>query len=157
MELLNDFSTSVRKAFDEIDPRWETYNGVVICGTWPGDDGGDYADFATRRYKNATAANIPVLGICFGMQIMAVSGGHKLVKLPERHVGIDKTCGWWGESYESFWHDYCVKNSEGIVINAMQSLDPYAVGVQFHPEYQSSKDKPHIILVDFLNACKNQK
>ena len=33
MELLNDFSTTVEKAFDEIDEHWREYDGLVICGT----------------------------------------------------------------------------------------------------------------------------
>ena len=33
MLILNDFQTSIIKAFDEIDKNWRNYQGLVIAGT----------------------------------------------------------------------------------------------------------------------------
>lgn len=146
MEILNDFSTSVRKAFDEIDPNWELYPGLVIAGSWPGENDEGVVMDCLNKLKDAIEKNIPVLGICLGMQVIGLHRGWKLERLPERHIGIHEVSGWWGTTHETFWHDYSVGTNsfkEGNII-----------GVQFHPEYQSSKDKPHPILVEFLQYAK---
>lgn len=147
MQILNDFSTSVRKALEEIDPNYMNYEGLVICGSWPGDDDEKIVISCLEKLRMAKGRNTPVLGICLGMQVIGLSKGWELKKLEQRKIGIHKVNGWWGETYETFWHDYTVGQDfirEGNII-----------GVQFHPEYQSSKDKPHPLLVHFINLCKN--
>lgn len=54
---------------------------------------------------------------------------------------------------ESYWHNYAVRPDifEKLVKNAMS---PRFIGVQYHPEYQSSKDNKHPLLVSFINECK---
>lgn len=96
-----------------------------------------------------------------------------------RRVGMKPTLDIYGNSQlESFWHNYKVNNEylshfvkdwkltqvydsslgESIVDYMVYkpSIDYGVVhmGVQFHPEYQSSKDKPHWALEYFLNSCK---
>lgn len=69
---------------------------------------------------------------------------------------------------ESFWHNYRVNIQEfpmlwdhfiigeaNDVVTFMRLKDhPHFVGVQFHPEYQSSKESPHPILSHFLHYAK---
>lgn len=160
MKLLGDFTTSVEKAFDEIDSKWREYDGLVVCGTHAPHD----TDKILEALRIAREKGRPTLGICFGLQMMAVEfarnvmninnatsqeisdTGHFVVKkLPNLHVGL-------GKDGESYWHNYSVDPWTLWLMNDAKT-EGYYKGVQFHPEYQSSKDKPHPLLVEFLNIC----
>lgn len=174
MEILNDFKTSVRKAFSEIDKDWESYDGLVVAGTHSPKD----VDDALVKIQFARETQRPFLGICFGLQLMAIEyarnilkikdatseefgkGTPVVVKLPSLRVGIFPVNG----VMESHWHNYKVdqqyflKEFDGHMIMTDDVLEEISkdnmVGVQYHPEYQSSKDKPHPLLVEFLKQCK---
>ena len=193
MELLNDFSTSVRKAFSEIYPAWESLDGLVICGTHaPKDIEETLTKIMTYRLENR-----PILGICAGLQMLAIeftrneiglrgAGSEEwyendiftvelkefekvVKKLPELRVGT-RSVAWQidGATLESHWHNYAVAGwvavrmsergyktvlTDGVLEYAHRGI---IVGVQFHPEYQSSKDAPHPLLVEFINICKTR-
>jgi CTP synthase len=163
MELLNDFNTTVEKAFDEIDPRWRGYEGLVICGTHTPENWEEQI----AKIKRARETELPTLGICFGYQLMAIEYARNILgfadatseefcvpglpvvlKLSELKVGLHD-----GESY---WHNYEVRE------DVRESFDRYCRthemifyrGVQYHPEYQSSKYNPHPLLVKFLKVCR---
>ena len=71
---------------------------------------------------------------------------------------------------ESHWHEYAInpdfiEKMQGIfdlrfgddpdIVEYMDLIEhPHFVGVQFHPEYQSSKSNPHPLLVKFIELCK---
>ena len=160
MLVLNDFKTNVIRALSEIDPKWASYGGLVVCGTHsPHDVESIIHDIKTTRFMG-----MPFLGICAGHQLAAIeyarnvldipratseefsSDGEFVVrKLPKLKVGLHD-----GESY---WNNYeVVPEFESI----WKKADNF-ITVQFHPEYQSSKDNPHPILKHFLEVCKNQK
>ena len=162
MELLNDFNTSVEKAFDEIDPDWRDYDGLVVCGTHTPDN---WEEQIVKLKANRKRRR-PTLGICFGYQLMAieyarnvlnqpsatseefgVEGDFVVYKLPQLNVGL--------HGGESYWNNYAVVPglAEMMNVNLFQN-NPIYFGVQFHPEYQSSQSKPHIILKTFLEICK---
>lgn len=187
----NDFFTNVERSFDEIDSGWRTYDGMVIVGT----HNPDKIPEKLQIIRVARESKIPFLGICMGMQLMAIefaknvlgieaAGSQEIqpalanavvVKMPELRVGIFPV-DYDGKSYnESFWHNYKLDEnfaklfeqhfkvayspfdlrSGGKVPAILKLKDhPFFCGTQFHPEYQSSKDKPHPILVEFLKACK---
>lgn len=176
----NDFYTSVERALDEIDLKWRDLPGLLVLGTHMPSD----IEEKIAAIKNARENNIPFLGICFGMQLAAIEfargtfkdatseelgkGTHVLTKLPRLHVGLDKVAGWWGTTDESHWHNYSLNlnyasiftgefdlsHSDGVIEVMRHKRNKFFVGVQFHPEYNSFKDKPHPVLVDFLNACR---
>ena len=162
MKLLGDFTTSVEKAFDEIDPLWRSYEGLVVCGTHAPHD----VDEILSNLQTSRENGVPTLGICFGLQMMAVEfarnvmnipeatseelspeGYHAVSKLRNLNVGL-------GKDGESYWHNYAVVPH---VLDLMHgaSYKGYYKGVQFHPEYQSSASKPHPLLVEFLNICRD--
>lgn len=183
MIILNDFDTSVVKALTEIDPKWEELPGVIVCGTHSpaGTEG------LIDAIEKARTQNLPFLGICFGMQLMAIEymrnvmginnatskefgadGQNVVIKMPEIRVGLH-AAGWDGNvTNESFWHNYRVDIDsfpqlwDGFEIIEIDGVVTYMklkdrknyFGVQFHPEYQSSKDKPHPLLLKFINLCK---
>lgn len=173
------FYVSLEKALNEIDPLWHTYAGTLITGTHAVSP--RVVDKAVEMLKESRLEDIPTLGICFGMQAMAIEwarnglgifdanteeigGGTLIVKaLPGTMVGMRKV----GNTLESHWNSYHVniddvkrwKNwsfvSTEKVVEVMElNGHPFYVGVQFHPEYQSSKDDPHPVLVEFVNQCK---
>jgi CTP synthase (UTP-ammonia lyase) len=154
MLVLNDFNTSVKKSLSEIDPKWEEYEGLVICGTHSPElyD----IEHQINEIRDARENSMPYLGICFGHQLAAVEyarnvrgikdavstewgkGTPVVVKLPELKVGLHN-----GESY---WHNY-------EVTIRWQNPEHFFT-CQFHPEYQSTKKKPHPLLVSFLKYAK---
>lgn len=177
MELLNDFQTSVRKAFDEIDSSWESYQGLVVCGTHSTEISIGHILYKIRE---ARENRIPFLGICAGMQATAVEyvknvlgiedatseefGNGTLIvrKLPELRVGIFKV----GDRMESHWHNYYIPVevmekmklpyiASGNIVEEFRLMGhPFFRAVQYHPEYQNTKEKQHPILKDFIQACK---
>lgn len=156
MKIFSDFQTSVRKAFDEIDPNWESYNGIVICGTHT--PRAEEVDRLLGEIKNARDTKTPFLGICFGHQLCAIEyarnilgikdatseelgeGTHVVKKSGSLKVGLHE-----GESY---WNNY------EVVIDVKKP--DFFLSTQSHPEYQSSIDRPHPLLVQFLELCRKE-
>lgn len=154
MVILNDFTTSVEKALSEIDKNWKSYNGLVICGTHTPHN----TEEMIEQIRHARENNIPFLGICFGHQLCAIEHARNVLgikdatseefgigtfvvkKLPQLKVGLIDGESYWN-NYEVIWKDW---NKPDNFITC-----------QYHPEYQSSKDKPHKLLVDFINKCKS--
>lgn len=157
MQILNDFSTSVRKALEEIDPNYESYPGLVVCGTHSPHDVEAMIEDIRMARENGT----PFLGICFGHQLAAIEyarnvlgiadatseefgteGTFVVAKLPALKVGLHD-----GESY---WHRYGVHKG---LLDEWHKMDNF-ITCQFHPEYQSSREKPHPLLVQFISNAK---
>jgi len=152
MEILNTFNTSVEKALSEIDSKWQTYDGLIICGTHSPSN----TEFMIDRIAEARKTGRPFLGICAGHQLAAIEwarangtpdatseefgeGTFVVKKLPELNVGL--------KDGETYWNNY------EVVID--WDKPDHFFTTQAHPEYQSSKEKPHPLLVKFLNACKS--
>lgn len=191
IESEGDFTTNVKKAFDEIDSDWQSYNGLVIAGRhFPSRE-----DFEQKIFKIAYARenNLPYLGICYGFQLMIIEYARNVLglknantqeldlythvpiieKMKDLRVGQKQVILYGQFTLQSFWHNYkmnlkylplfakdwiwSVNQGEEIVDYMALKKHWHFIGVQFHPEYQSSKDKPHLILKDFLEACKKQE
>src|SRR3990167_335009 len=152
MVILGEFQTSMRKALSEIYEDWEQLTGLVVCGSHHVDD----AENIIKSIKIARQNDIPALLICFGHQLGAVEYARNVLgikdatseeissegtlvvkKLPQLNVGLKE-----GESY---WNNFEVV----IDWNKPDNFRTY----QFHPEYQSSIDRPHPALVEFLDLC----
>jgi CTP synthase (UTP-ammonia lyase) len=160
MQILNDFNTSVEKALGEIDPKYKDYPGVVICGTHSPHD----IDALYESIQIARVTHTPFLGICFGHQLAAIEYARNVlgqpnasseeihfplmppdnvvVKRSQLKVGLHEGESWWNnyevvEGFEKIWQKA-----------------PNFITCQYHPEYQSSKEKPHPLLVKFLNYAK---
>ena len=167
----NSLHTTLEKALDEIDEKWRTYPGLLIAGSWPGQNDDEFYESNKDRILLAYAGKEPFLGICLGLQMTILAFGGKLENLPENRLGIHPVKGWWGETLESHWHRFYGVEVEGVkgledfevyktdgIIEAIRAKDhPFFVGVQFHPEINSSKDRPHPILVEFLKICRFYK
>lgn len=173
------FYASVAKALTEIDPNWQSYDGLLIVGTHKPNE--LLLPEVFKMIRKAREADIPVLGLCMGMQLMAIEyarnvmeitdatsaeigeGTQIVQKLPELRVGIYEVKG----RKESHWHNYGIGYdwarrftdfdiTYGDVVEEMRlPKAKFYLGIQYHAEYQSSRTKPHPILVEFINACKN--
>jgi len=159
MLILNDFQTSVFKALQEIDSNYDLYEGMVVCGTHNQKN----IDEVLMRIKYARENEIPTLLICAGHQLGAIEyarnvlgidnatseefgtwGTFVVKKRPELKVGLHEG--------ESWWSNYDVIPE--IYEKYMKDLPQYFISVPYHPEYQSSKEHPHPLLVKFLKICK---
>src|SRR3990167_4209672 len=166
MELLkpqNALLVSLVKALDEIDENWRNYEGLIIPGSWPGQDDGKFIQEAIPKIKEAKETGKPFLGLCLGLHALAIFEGWKVVRMDEQRQGIYPVQGWWGETQESHWHrfkvegefpEYEVWETEGIIEIMRLKGHQFFVGTQFHGEYQSSKKNPHPILKEFIEKCR---
>lgn len=164
MEVLNDFNTSVEKALSEIDENWKSYPGLIVCGTHSPRDWEEQI----RLIMCAREDKLPFLGICFGHQLAAIEYARNV--LNQKNATSQEFFGEFHHSYmtdylvvkrkdglkvglhdgESYWNNYEVK--EGF--EDIWKKIPNFITVQYHPEYQSSKDNPHPILVEFLKHAR---
>jgi CTP synthase (UTP-ammonia lyase) len=153
MQILNDFSTSVDKALTEIDPLFMQYPGFVICGTHTPEP--EFAEFLIDTITQCRISGTPYLGICFGHQLAAIEwaryngipdatseefgeGTPVVVKRPSLKVGQHD-----GETYWN-WYEVSIEWNK----------PPHFFTAQYHPEYQSDPDKPHPLLVEFLDHAR---
>lgn len=151
MKILCNFQTSVRKALTEIDPKWESYDGLIVCGTHTPHDTEQLID----EIRQARNEKRPALLICFGHQLGAIqwardngipdatseefgAGTFVVKKRSQLKVGL--------QNGESWWSNYFV--------DIKWDIPDYFVSVAFHPEYESSKKNPHPLLIHFLNLCR---
>lgn len=161
MQILGDFRTTVEKALSEIDPKWRDYPGLIVCGSHSPTK----PETIMQEIEETRVAGEPFLGICYGHQLAAIEYARNVLgmvgatsqeidpfaiasnfvvrKLPELKVGQHD-----GETY---WNNYEVTPEILAVWNKPDNF----ITCQFHPEYQSSKDKPHPLLLKFLYYAKN--
>ncbi len=161
MKIIGEFQTTVMKALDEIDPRWKSYPGLIVCGTHKPDG----IDHALEEIQKIREHGLPYIGICFGHQLAAIEYARNVLgiygasseeffdgecpypavvkKLPALHVGQFD-----GETY---WNNYEVIED---VLKVWKKADNF-ITCQYHPEYQSSVDKPHPLLLKFIHHAKN--
>ena len=110
------------------------------------------------KIKEARETGKPALLICSGHQLGAIEYARHLLgikdatseefgqgtfvvkKRPQLKVGLHEGESWWS-NYE-------------VAID--WKIPPNFVSVPYHPEYESSFDKPHPDLIRFLNLCKRQ-
>lgn len=158
MEIINDFQTSVRRALDEIDPDYMKYNGLIITGTHAPHD----TEEMIEKIKEAREQWRPFLGICFGHQLACIEWARNIMRIkdatseeigkgafvvkkrPQLKVGLHNGETWWS-NYE-------------VIENIEKDFNEYKpetmITTPSHPEYQSSKTRPHPLLVQFINLCK---
>ena len=159
MDVINDFNTTVQKALSEIDPKWKQYNGIIVCGT----HSPNYPESQIRLIGLARKDGTPFLGICFGHQLAAIEYARNILGIE------DATSEEWGKGTfvvrkrkeglkvglydgESYWNNFEVDYS--LVPDFEKDKPKNFITCQFHPEYQSSKDNPHPLLIKFIKLCQ---
>ena len=157
MELYGDFLTTLSKSLNEIDRNWKKYPGVVIGGSHSPKK--IEVPVFLDIIKDCRISGRPYLGICYGHQLAAIeyarnvkdiwdatseefgNGTFVVKKRQSLKVGLHN-----GENY---WNNYEV-DLPGWV------NPPNFFTTQAHPEYQSSIDRPHPFLVEFLLYAKRK-
>lgn len=149
----NEFVTTLKKALADIDPQWQTYPGVIV----PGSHTPHLVEKKLAAIKKAREEGTPFLGVCLGHQLAAVDyarhilgikdatseefgKGTFVVKKRKKGLKVGEHEG------ETYWSNY------DVVIGWNKPANFFTAA--FHPEYESSKEKPHYLLVKFLNYAR---
>lgn len=156
MEIFGHFQTSVRRALEEIDPQYSKLSGLIICGTH--DPSNLPIDEMLDKIRAARELEIPFLGICFGHQLAAIEYARNVLGIKDatsEEFGVPGTFVVQKRANfkvglhegESYWSNYQVSLTQW-------DKPLHFVTTQYHPEYQSSKNKPHLFLEEFIDLCK---
>lgn len=131
-----------------------------------------YEEGAPRIDPAIFDAGIPILGICYGMQLMGHELGGSIKKANQREYGntkvrLDDTDALFANTseYSTSWmsHTYYVSTPpEGFSITATSDTCPVAAmsnpdkklyGVQFHPEVNHTQEGKTILTNFLVNIC----
>ena len=127
---------------------------------------------APRCTPEVFELGVPVLGICYGMQLMSYMLGGRVARADKREYGLvsvhmDRTQVWLSEANDAnnCWmsHTYqVVQMPEGFSsvawtascpVAAMQNSDKKLYGVQFHPEVTHTDNGQKILRAFLMNVC----
>lgn len=157
---LGDYDAMFGRLLADSDLTFETFNvvdmefpeGVTSCDGWlvTGSKHGAYEDHAfipplEEFIRASFAADVPMVGICFGHQIIAQALGGKVEKFKEGWAVGRQTYDWQGEEVSlNAWHQDQVvtrpANAEAVACNdfcenAALIYGRNAFTVQAHPEF----------------------
>ena len=146
--------------------------GIILSG----GPSSVYEKFAPKINKELFEIGIPILGICYGMQLIVYSMGGKVEKADKREYGnaeieIIKNEGIFKsfEKNETVWmsHGDSIKSlPKGFNLIAKTKNTNYCAienkkkniyGIQFHPEVAHTKNGIKIIKNFIFNICKCKK
>jgi GMP synthase (glutamine-hydrolysing) len=156
------YNTSLEK-IKEIGPK-----GIIFTG----GPASVYAEDAPTCDKEIFNLGIPVLGICYGSQLMTYLQGGIVSKAPVREYGktevtVDRSSKLFGDVKETSicWMshtDYIEKLAEGFTISARSESCPVAAlenpsknlyGVQFHPEVVHTQEGTKMLYNFLYKVC----
>jgi para-aminobenzoate synthetase component II len=145
--------------------------GIVIS---PGPGDPDDAGVSMDAVRVAAARELPLLGVCLGMQSMAAAYGASIVRAPTlvhgeaaevTHDGAGLLAGMPPAFMAARYHSLCVDAATlpaELRVTAMSEVDRVVMGlrhvslplegVQFHPESVLTPDGPHL-LANFLRQA----
>jgi anthranilate synthase/aminodeoxychorismate synthase-like glutamine amidotransferase len=146
-------------------------NGIVIS---PGPSDPDHAGVSMDAVRVASERQIPLLGVCLGMQSMAQAYGATIVRAPTlvhgeaaavTHDGAGLLEGMPPEFMAARYHSLCVDpatlppelrvtamSEEDQVVMGLRHVELPLEGVQFHPESVLTPQGPHL-LANFLRQA----
>ena len=131
-----------------------------------------YADGAPKCEKAIFELGIPILGICYGMQLMTFVLGGQVQRAEKREYGVTKVeiannskifAGFENKNNFLMSHtDFVAELPEGFVNiaktdhcpnAAMQNEEKNFYGIQFHPEVNDSENGTKVIRNFIYNVC----
>ena len=159
----------------------EDYKAIIdICDGLIFQGGDDFEKYDFEALKYAYDKDIPVLGICLGMQLMGIMFDGKLVDINNHKKELD-----YAHSvklkrntklYNIFESDIIKVNSrhksvvkstnlnisgisnDGYIEAIEDSLKKFFIGVQWHPESMSSyDDKQNKLFKYFIDSCNEKE
>ncbi|MCL6641784.1 MAG: glutamine-hydrolyzing GMP synthase [Candidatus Bipolaricaulota bacterium] len=132
-----------------------------------------YAPDAPRVDRRIYELQIPILGICYGMQLMAHDLGGQVLRGEKREYGpsalqilqtdtlfdgLNPTEEVWmshGDEIRTLPKDFvCLAKTPNVAHAAMKSCNGLFYGIQFHPEVAHTPKGPEILKNFLLNVCK---
>ncbi|MGB9701653.1 MAG: glutamine-hydrolyzing GMP synthase [Candidatus Kapaibacteriota bacterium] len=142
--------------------------GIVLSG----GPSSVYSDVAPHPFKEIFELGIPVLGICYGLQLISYLLGGKVNKSAKREYGkanliIDKKNELLEDiEYSQVWMSHgdslseippqfeIIAHTENSPIAAIQNTERKIYGVQFHPEVHHTIDGKKILENFARKICK---
>jgi GMP synthase (glutamine-hydrolysing) len=148
-------------------------DGIILSG----GPASVYGEGAPRISRDILTMEVPVLGICFGMQLIADLLGGKVGKAADREYGFANIRGQWGDplflGIEEFRHDMTIQvwmshgdrieempkgftsiaHSENSPVAAMTDDARRIYGVQFHPEVAHTPRGKEILANFLFRIC----
>tara|TARA_Y100001970_G_C14249061_1_gene870424 strand:+ start:1612 stop:3171 length:1560 start_codon:yes stop_codon:yes gene_type:complete len=137
-----------------------------------------YQSKKVKFNKKIFNMGVPILGICFGHQIISKELGGKVKKAKQREFGLAKltklrssklTNNFFKKKYNNVWMshaDEVIKLAKGFKVIAKTDGSKYSIienlskkfyGIQFHPEVTHT-DKGKILIKNFIfSICKIKK
>lgn len=156
MEILGDFTPSLMRAFEEIDPNFRDYDALVVAGTHTPKNW----ESVIAKIKEVRESGRPFYGECWGHQLCAIEHARNVLgiedatseefgqgtfvvkKLENLNVGL--------KNNESYWNNYYVVNE--IFFERDKPKNFFTA--QYHASYQSYLGKPHPLIKSFLSYAK---
>ncbi|MDX1815324.1 MAG: glutamine-hydrolyzing GMP synthase, partial [Thermodesulfobacteriota bacterium] len=148
-------------------------DGIILSG----GPASVYGEDAPRISRDILTMDVPVLGICFGMQLIADLMGGKVAKATDREYGFANIRGQWGDplflGIEEFRHHMTIQvwmshgdrieempkgftsiaHSENSPVAAMTNDARRIYGVQFHPEVAHTPRGKEILANFLFRVC----
>ena len=178
----SDFFSSVEHALTGIDPKWREYTGGLIVGSHEPANLQEKLDLIQRAREDKVpllgiCLGLQLMLVEYARNVLRLDANSTeiepetphpvIIKMPSMRVGIRPVTYKDTTTQESHWHNYrfntdyndMFKDWELVFSGEVLELarlkgHPYFMGTQFHPEYQSSSEKPHPILKEFIEKCK---
>lgn len=140
--------------------------GIILSG----GPNSVYEDAAPGLNPDILSLNIPVLGICYGMQLLALNLGGTVESAKSREYGdatlhllSDSTLLPKAANNSTIWmshgdhvsaapEGFVVTSKSGDTICSMEDVDMGLFGLQFHPEVAHSKHGK-AVLQNFFDVC----
>jgi carbamoyl-phosphate synthase small subunit len=144
------------------------FDGVFISNG-PGDP--KMCEITVRHIKMAMEKNIPIFGICFGNQILALASGGDTYKLKYGHRSQNQPCLEVGtkrcyitsqnhgfavkkESLLSDWEEWFININDGTNEGIKHKEKPF-MSVQFHPEANPGPVDTSFLFKKFYDLVKS--
>lgn len=160
-----------KKAIKTINEKKDEIGGIIFTG----GPNSVYEENSPQIEKEIFELGIPILGLCYGMQLMAHTLGGKVVAAPKEREfgkteietedskifdGLDKNQKVWMshvDRVEKMPEGFVkVATSKNCPIAAMENEDKKLYALQFHPEVNHTENGKKMLENFVLNICKEE-
>ncbi|HSR18080.1 MAG TPA: glutamine-hydrolyzing carbamoyl-phosphate synthase small subunit, partial [Ignavibacteriaceae bacterium] len=140
----------------------------IVLSNGPGDP--KMCKATIENTRRAMKKHIPIMGVCLGSQIMALSAGANTYKLKYGHRGHNQPCNEAGtkrcyitsqnhgfavetETLPEDWREWFINENDGTNEGIIHISKPF-FAAQFHPEASPGPDDSEFIFDTFVRALK---